>query len=256
MDLAGRVVVVTGGASGIGRAMASRFVEEGASVAVADIDEMLLSEVGAALGVRAFPTDVSVETQVEALVADVEDHLGPIDVFCSNAGIAKPSDPWSSSDEWQRTWDVNVMAHVLAARAVLPGMLDRGRGYLLQTASAAGLTTQLGSATYAVTKHAAIAFAEWLAITYGERGIRVSVLAPQAVRTAMTDGIEDSPLGVAAVDGMLEPDVVADLVVETMRSERFLCLPHPEVETYFRRKAADYDRWIAGMQRLQHQFFD
>lgn len=256
MDLAGRVVVVTGGASGIGRAMASRFVEEGASVAVADIDEMLLSEVGAALGVRAFPTDVSVETQVEALVADVEDHLGPIDVFCSNAGIAKPSDPWSSSAEWLRTWDVNVMAHVLAARAVLPGMLDRGRGYLLQTASAAGLTTQLGSATYAVTKHAAIAFAEWLAITYGERGIRVSVLAPQAVRTAMTDGIEDSPLGVAAVDGMLEPDVVADLVVETMRSERFLCLPHPEVETYFRRKAADYDRWIAGMQRLQHQFFD
>ena len=197
MDLAGRVVVVTGGASGIGRAMASRFIEEGASVAIADIDELLLSEVGAALGVRAIPTDVSVERQVEALVADVEDHLGPIDVFCSNAGIAKPSDPWSSSDEWQRTWDVNVMAHVLAARAVLPGMLDRGRGYLLQTASAAGLTTQLGSATYAVTKHAAIAFAEWLAITYGERGIRVSVLAPQAVRTAMTDGIEDSPLGVA-----------------------------------------------------------
>jgi NAD(P)-dependent dehydrogenase (short-subunit alcohol dehydrogenase family) len=170
-------------------------------------------------------------------------------LFCSNAGIAEDGGDGASDDAWRRSWDVNVMAHVFAARAVLPGMLERERGYLLQTVSAAGLLTQIGSAPYAVTKHAALAFAEWLAMTYGDRGITVSALCPQGVRTPMLEAAES---GVAALlrETALEPEQVAEEVVRGLESERFLILPHPEVAEYFRRKAADYDRWLRGMRRL------
>ena len=178
--------------------------------------------------------------------------FGHIDLFCSNAGIFTMGGEEVDNDAWDRIWDINVMAHIFAARAVLPGMLARGEGYLLNTASAAGLLSQIGSAPYAVTKHAAVGFAEWLSITYGNRGIKVSVLCPQAVRTQMTANTRGG--GVAGVDGMLEPEVLAQTVMETLEEERFLCLPHPQVLTYMQRKAADYDRWLGGMRRLQDQY--
>jgi NAD(P)-dependent dehydrogenase (short-subunit alcohol dehydrogenase family) len=198
--------------------------------------------------------EVTKEADVRALVDAAEDRFGPIDLFCSNAGIVAPASEQSSDREWERTIAVNVMAHVYAARALVPRMIERGGGYLLNTASAAGLLTQIGSATYSVTKHAALAFAEWLAITYGEKGVKVSVLAPQAVDTAMTAGIPGG--GVAGVDGMLQPEQVADAVIAGLATEEFLILPHPEVLEYFRRKGSDYDRWIRGMQRLQGRFGD
>jgi NAD(P)-dependent dehydrogenase (short-subunit alcohol dehydrogenase family) len=256
MRIEGKSVVVTGAASGIGAALARRFAAEGArGVVVADVQEEPLAEVAREIGDGlAVPCDVTDEGQIRALVERAEERFGPIDLFCSNAGIVVPGGADASDDTWRRSIDVNVMAHVYAARAVVPRMIDQGGGYLLQTASAAGLLTQIGSAPYSVTKHAALALAEWLAITFGDKGIKVSVLAPQAVRTAMTMGIPDG--GVAGVDGMLEPDTVADAVVRGLASEAFLILPHPEVLEYFRRKASDYDRWIAGMQRLQARFGD
>ncbi len=253
MELDGKVVAITGAGSGLGREMARRFQREGARVALADIEAATLEDVAAELGAPAQVVDVAREADIEAFVTETEAQLGPIDLFCSNAGIAIEGDPWTSDEEWDRIWAVNVKSHIYAARHVLPGMLERGSGYLLQTASAAGLATQLGSAPYAVTKHAVVAFAEWLAITYGERGIRVTVLAPQAVRTRMTEGIQGSALSVAAVDGMIEPEEAIDVVVAALEEERFLALPHPEVLTYLQRKAGDYDRWIRGMQRLQRE---
>ncbi|HEX9645043.1 MAG TPA: SDR family oxidoreductase [Acidimicrobiia bacterium] len=253
MELAGRHAVVTGGASGIGAALVRRFAAAGAKVTVGDIDGAGAAAVAAEVDGVAAEVDVADEAQNRALVAAGEARFGPVDVFCANAGIAIAGDPFTDDASWDRMWSVNVRSHLYAVRAVLPGMLERAGGYLVHTASAAGLLTQLGSAPYAVTKHAVVALAEWLAITYGPRGIRVSVLAPQAVRTAMTAGIEsgDSPLAVAGVDGMLEPEEVADAVVAAMAYERFLILPHPQVAEYVRRKAEDPDRWIAGMQRLQ-----
>ena len=198
------------------------------------------------------PCDVTDEAEIRALIDAAEARFGPIDLFCSNAGIVLPGGESSPDRDWERSIGVNVLAHVYAARVLVPRMIDRGGGYLLNTASAAGLLTQIGSATYSVTKHAALAFAEWLAITYGEQGVKVSVLAPQAVNTAMTAGIEGG--GVAGVDGMIEPEQVADAVVAGLGAESFLILPHPEVLEYFRRKGSDYDRWIRGMQRLQARF--
>lgn len=260
MNLAGKTVVVTGGASGIGRALARRFAAEQArAVVIADRDgdgaravaEELTRRHGAALRAVAERVDVAVEAEIAGLVERSERDVGPIDLFCSNAGIVFEGGVETPDADWQRMWSIHVMAHVYAARALVPRMLARG-GYLLHTASAAGLLSQVGSAPYAVTKHGAVALAEWLAITYGARGLKVSVLCPQAVRTAMLAGTEEG--GVAGIDGVLEPEQVAEVVIEGLAEERFLILPHPRVLEYLRRKAADYDRWIRGMQRLQERF--
>jgi NAD(P)-dependent dehydrogenase (short-subunit alcohol dehydrogenase family) len=252
MKVDGRHVVVTGGANGIGAAMARRFASDGARVVVADLDEEQLMSVAAETGGLGVPTDVRHEHQIAALVTAAEDRYGPIDLFCSNAGIAVLGGEDLSDAVWERSFSVNLLSHIYAARILVPRMRARGEGYLLNTASAAGLLTQIGSAPYSVTKHGVVAFAEWLSITYGGEGLKVSVLCPQAVRTNMTAGTEEG--GVAGVDGMLEPEAVADAVVEGLEAERFLILPHPVVADYFRRKADDYDRWIRGMRRLQARY--
>ena len=252
MQIDNKVAVVTGGASGIGKAMATRFLREGAeAVLIADVHPDL-EAVAEELSVPALRTDVANEGQVKALISKAETDFGRIDLLCNNAGIGVGGGPETPNEDWQRIWEINVMAHVYATRAALPDMLKRGDGYILNTASAAGLLTQVGSAPYAVTKHAAVAYAEWLAVTYGDRGIKVSALCPQAVRTAMTENTENG--GVAGLDGMMEPEELCDSVIETLAEERFLVLPHPEVLTYMQRKTADYDRWISGMRRLQAQF--
>ena len=255
MQLSDKVIVVTGGAGGIGAALCRRFAAEGArGVVVADRDADGARRVAAEIGGLAVAADVAVEADVVRLVERATADFGPIDLFCSNAGIATDGGVERPDAEWQRIWDVNVMAHVYAARAVLPGMLARGEGYLLQTASAAGLLTQIGSAPYAVTKHAAVALAEWLAITYGDAGIKVSCLCPLGVETEM---LRRAPGGIgdhAPRRRAMTPEAVADAVVAGLAEERFLILPHPEVAEYFRRKADDYDRWLRGMRRLQEKF--
>jgi NAD(P)-dependent dehydrogenase (short-subunit alcohol dehydrogenase family) len=257
MRVEDKVVVVTGGASGIGKGLCLRFHQEGArGIAVADINEAGAREVAQQVGGLAMRCDVAVESDVVALVEETGRRFGPIDLFCSNAGIAVPDAPGgmatsAPNQDWQRIWEVNVMAHVYAARAVLPGMIERGGGYLLITSSAAGLLSQIGSAPYSVTKHAAIGFAESLAITHGDQGIRVSVLCPQGVATPMTAGQGDTP---QAGDGMLQPSDVAETVVRDLNEERFLMLPHPQVLTYLQRKTSDYDRWLNGMRRFRRKF--
>lgn len=252
MKLADRIIVVTGAASGIGEAMAHRFKAEGAKLIVcADLNAEGVERVAAAVGGTAIPTDVSKENDIKRLIDTVENDHGPIDLFCSNAGIGIPGGADVGNDGWQTIWDINVMAHVWAARHLIPKMIERGGGYLLNTASAAGLLSQIGSAPYAVTKHAAVGLAEWLALTHGDDGIKVSVLCPQAVRTAMTAGNEG---GVASIDGMMEPAEVAEACVQTIEAENFLVLPHPEVLEYMRNKTSDYDRWIGGMRKLNRQF--
>ena len=253
MNVRDCVCVVTGGASGIGRALGQRFAADGArAVVLVDRDERV-RDVAIAIGGQALVADVGIAADVEGVVQQVLSTHGAIDLFCSNAGIGGGSGGLDTADEdWQRVWQVNVMAHVYAARAVLPSMLDAGRGYLLQTASAAGLLTQIGSAPYAVTKHGAVAFAEWLAVTYGDRGIKVSCLCPQGVRTPMLAGASGAVRDL--LDGhALEPDAVAEAVVQGLDDERFLILPHPEVAEYYRRKATDPDRWLRGMRRLQRE---
>jgi NAD(P)-dependent dehydrogenase (short-subunit alcohol dehydrogenase family) len=261
MEVAGKVVVVTGGASGIGRALARRFAHDGArGVAVVDLDgpgaEAVAAEIGGgAVGVRA---DVARQEDVDALIGAAREAFGPVDLFCANAGVGAGTDLDTADDVWDMAFDVNVRAHILAARRLVPEWVERGEGYFLTTASAAGLLTQIGSAPYSVTKHAAVAFAEWLSVTYGDRGVRVSCLCPMGVNTGMLQaGMAlkgDEGLGtrvVAAAGDVLEPEDVADAVVDALREERFLVLPHPEVLEFFRRKGADYDRWLAGMRRLQ-----
>jgi NAD(P)-dependent dehydrogenase (short-subunit alcohol dehydrogenase family) len=260
MELRDRVAVVTGGASGIGRALAWRLAEEGVrGVVVADLDAPGAQAVATEIGARAvgLGCDVADEEQVIALVARAEEAFGPVDLFCANAGVAVGTDLDTPEEVWELALGVNVRAHVHAAKALLPGWLERGEGYFLTTASAAGLLTQIGSAPYAVTKHAAVAFAEWLSVTYGASGIRVSCLCPMGVNTAMLNAGVDGEDGVTAGDvvraagGVVEPEQVADDVVAALREERFLVLPHPEVLTFFQRKGSDYDRWLAGMRRLQ-----
>lgn len=255
MEIRDKVVAVTGAAGGIGRALALRFASEGArAIAVIDRDGEGAARVASEIGERAtvLRVDVASSREVEEAVDRIERELGPIDLFCSNAGILVMGGSEVPDADWDRIWQVNLMAHVHAARALVPRMLARGGGYLLNTASAAGLLTQIGSAPYAVTKHAAVSFAEWLSITHGARGLKVSVLCPQAVRTAMIAGSDEG--GVAGVDGVLEPEQVASAVVEGLADERFLILPHPDVLDYLRRKTGDYDRWLRGMRRLQARF--
>lgn len=252
MELSGKVIVVTGAASGIGKALAERFAREGAAhVACADRDGPGVEAVAKAVGGSAHRVDVSKEADIAALIERVEAEAGPIDLFVSNAGIGIGGGAEVADADWQRIWDINVMAHVWAARHLVPRMSARGGGYLLNTASAAGLLSQIGSAPYAVTKHAAVGLAEWLAITHGDAGIKVSVLCPQAVRTAMTAG---NPDGVASIDGMMEPDDVAEAVVRGLAAEEFLILPHASVVNYMRKKTADYGRWIGGMRKLNRAY--
>lgn len=252
MQVEGRIVVVTGAASGIGKALAERFHKEGAKLVVcADLDGPGAEATAASVDGLAVTTDVAREDDIAALIEQVETDHGPIDLFCSNAGIGIGGGAEVSDEKWDLIWKINVMAHVWAARHLIPRMIERGGGYLLNTASAAGLLSQVGSAPYAVTKHAAVGLAEWLALTHGDDGIKVSVLCPQAVRTKMTANNED---GVASINGMMAPEEVAEACVRALDAETFLVLPHEEVVTYMQNKTRDYDRWIGGMRKLNRLY--
>jgi NAD(P)-dependent dehydrogenase (short-subunit alcohol dehydrogenase family) len=251
MDVRDRIVVVTGGGGGIGGALCRRFAADGARhVVVSDIDAESAKTVAAEIGGTAVPADVTVESQVARLVRGTLEVYGRIDIYCSNAGIAFGGGPEASDKAWQQSWDVHVMAHVYAARALLPGMRERGEGYIVGTISAAALLNHILAAPYAVTKAAGLSFFEWLAIAYHDEGIRVSALCPQGVRTAMLAQEGERNFLTA---GALAPEDVAGRVVEAIREERFLILPHPEVAEFFRRKSADYDRWLKGMRRLREK---
>ena len=254
MDLNGRNVVVTGGAKGIGYALAEAFLGAGAAaVTIADLDgdevDVAVDRLGA--GATGATVDVSDTGQLTGLVGAAEDRSGPIDLFVSNAGVGTTAGLEADDALWDRTWQVNVMAHVHAAQAVIPSMVARGEGYLLSTASAAGLLTQLGDLPYSVTKHAAVAVAEWLAITYGDHGIKVSCLCPQYVRTDMVAAAVGTPVEQLSAAGLIEPADVADSVLAGLATEQFLILPHPEIAEFYRRRATDTDRWLSGMRRLQ-----
>ncbi len=254
MDLQDKVIVVTGGGSGIGAAMVRRFAEEQpAGLVVADIDLDTASSVAEETGGVAVLADVSDPQHNRELIEGTEDRFGPIDLFCANAGIGVVGDEQSEPESWDRMWAVNVMSHVHAARYLVPGWLARGEGYFLATASAAGLLTNLKAAQYSVTKHATVAFAEWLAVTYGDAGVKVSALCPQFVNTPLLDGAK--AFQALGANHTLEANEVADAVVSGLQEERFLILPHPEVETYFQNKANDYDRWLDGMRKLQRMVF-
>ena len=252
MDIKGKIVVVTGAAGGIGRALCGAFANNGAErVVCADIDLEAAEATALKINGIAVKVDVSKPDDVQALIDQTEADVGPIDLFVSNAGILVSGGVETPDSDWQRIWDINVMAHVWAARALVPRMTARGGGYLVNTASAAGLLNQIGAAPYGVTKHAAVGLAEWLAISHADDGIKVSVLCPQAVRTDMVRGLEDH---VASVDGMLEPEDVADACMQAIRDETFLILPHAKVRDYIRLKGDDYERWIKGMTKLNRQF--
>ena len=258
MNVTEKIILVTGAASGIGRGLVERFVREGAThVIAADLDGDGVTEVAGRLERTSARTlDVSDPDAVASLVDSIETSIGPIDLFCSNAGVLPidpdPANAASLPDAaWNRAWQVNVMAHVYAARALVPRMIARKRGYFLQTASAAGLLSQIGSAAYSTTKHAAIGFAESLAITHRDDGIRVSVLCPQAVDTAMIVG---KPKNGADVNGVLSVEAVADAVITGLAAETFLILPHPEVAQHMANKAASYDRWVGGMAKMRRSF--
>jgi len=251
MEVREKVIVVTGGARGIGRALCRRFALEGArAIVAADIHEAGAKAVAEEVQGRAVICDVRKEDDIVRLVRFAEETFGTVDIFCSNAGILVAGGVEVSDQDWRRIWEINVLSHVYAARAVIPGMIERGGGVFMITASAAGLLSQIGSAPYSVTKHAAVGLAENLDITYAEQGIKVFALCPQAVSTEMTR----NGGGVAAVDGMMPPEQLADTVIEGFKREEFLILPHPEVKTYMQRKTADYDRWLKGMRRLQARF--
>jgi NAD(P)-dependent dehydrogenase (short-subunit alcohol dehydrogenase family) len=248
------VVVVTGGGSGIGAALARRFAEEKPrGLVVADLDLASAESVASAIGATGLHVDVADPGSNDRLIDETEDRFGPVDLFCANAGIGFAGDEQTAPERWDFMWQVNLMSHVHAARRLVPGWLVRGEGYFLSTASAAGLLTNLKAAQYSVTKHAAVSFAEWLAITYGDQGIKVSCLCPMGVKTPLLDSADEFH---ALLDPLaLEPDEVAEAVVVGLAEERFLILPHSDVETYFQNKANDYDRWIGGMRKLQRTVF-
>jgi NAD(P)-dependent dehydrogenase (short-subunit alcohol dehydrogenase family) len=255
MELRDSHVVVTGAAGGIGSAVARRFAAEGArAVVVADVDEAGARKVADEIGHDAAQVDVRQQDSIKALVDRATETNGPIDLFFSNAGVAGPAGgPEGDDDAWQATWEINTMAHVWAARAVLPGMIERGEGYLVSTASAAGLLTQVDALAYSATKHAAVAVAEWLAINYRDAGIRVSCVCPQAVRTPMLDVAAEGSAGMRSMQAggaILEPEDVAEAIVQGIREERFLILPHPEVARYMQHKANDPDRWLERMRQF------
>jgi NAD(P)-dependent dehydrogenase (short-subunit alcohol dehydrogenase family) len=250
MELEGHGVVVTGAGRGIGAALARRFAQEGARVVVNDLDADAAAEVAADIDGHAVPGDAAGGHGATRLVAQASDLLGSIDLFCANAGVAVSGGPDAPEDAWARSWEINVMGHVRAARALLPDWLARGHGHFIATVSAAGLLSQIGSAPYAVTKHGALAFAEWMAITYGDRGITVQALCPQGVRTDLLTRADQR------IRALLEPSAisaeqVADAVLEALADGRFLILPHAEVGDYTVQRAEDPDRWLAGMRRLQ-----
>lgn len=263
-----RLAVVTGGGHGIGRAICRRLHRDNIAVAVADLDKDAAQTVASEIGGRAWQVDVGDERQVADMIDAVEQAMGPIDLFVSNAGVGYGDDSSGAAsaaggineidDRWEACWRVNVMAHVYAARALVPRMVGRGGGYFVNIASAAGLLSQVGDAAYSATKHAAVGFAESLAITHGDEGIHVSVVCPQAVATRMI-GIEDDSDSVEGgflgndVDGILQPEAVADAIVDGLSEKRFMILPHPSVKTYFGRKAGDYDRWIGGMRKFRRR---
>lgn len=259
MTLDGTTCIVTGAARGIGFALADRFLAEGATgVAIADLDPADGAAAAARLAERHgdrvldHAADVSDQAEVEALVARTEERFGPVGLFAANAGVGTAMGLEADDATWDRTWKVNVMAHVVAARVVVPAMVERGGGTFLTTASAAGLLSQIGDAAYSVTKHGAVAFAEWLSITYGDQGLRVHCLCPQGVNTDMIRGGADtSAVSTVAMQGVIEPEEVARAVVAAMDDGHFLVLPHPEVATYAQRRTGDPDRWLKGMRRLQ-----
>ncbi|WP_417620897.1 SDR family NAD(P)-dependent oxidoreductase [Parasphingorhabdus sp.] len=254
MDLKDKIIVITGGASGIGAAMARRFAAEGAKkIICADRDLVGAQAVADEIGGVAIKTDVSLAEDIRNLIETVESDIGPIDLFVSNAGIITSGGVEVDDAVWQNFWEINVLSHIQAARILVPKMLARGGGYLLNTASAAGLLAQIGSAPYSVTKHAAVSFAEWLAITHGAEGLKVSVLCPQGVDTPMIAGVDTATV---AKDGIMSAERVVDICVEAIGDERFLILPHSEVSEYVRQKGADPERWISGMQRWQAMLAD
>ncbi|MGA3117883.1 MAG: SDR family oxidoreductase [Syntrophobacteraceae bacterium] len=253
MKIRDKVAVVTGGASGIGRGLCRRFAAEGAKgIVVSDYNGEGAAKVAEEIGGLAVTTDVGKEADVKKLVEIATSHYGPIDLFCSNAGISVLGGAEAPDSDWQRCWDVHVMAHVYAARAVLPSMIERGGGYLLQTGSAGGLLTTLGAAPYAISKHASVAFAEWLSITHARQGIKVSCLCPLGVRTGMLSE-ETEGVGKILMQTALSPEEVAEYVIEGLEKEEFLILPHIEVINYFRNKAGNYERWLRHMRREQEQ---
>jgi NAD(P)-dependent dehydrogenase (short-subunit alcohol dehydrogenase family) len=260
------LAVVTGGGHGIGRALCRRLARDGAKVVVVDIEGVAADTVAAEIGGVARQLNVGDEAAMTSLVNDVETNIGPIDMFISNAGVGFGDGRSGATsaeggmnpidDRWSVSWNVNVMAQVYAARAVIPGMLERGRGYIINVASAAGLLSQIGDAAYSATKHASVGFTESLAINYGDDGIRVSVVCPQAVATRMIGMADDSNattggFGGNEVDGILKAEEVADIVIDQALEGRFLILTHPQVTTYIQRKTGDYDRWIAGMRKFR-----
>ena len=252
MELKDKIVVVTGAANGIGRAMAVRFAKENAKAVIcADLDENGANETARQINGIGKKLDVSDPNAIADLIEQTENDIGPIDLFCSNAGILMAGGVEVPDDQWQKIWDVNLMSHVWAARYLVPRMAARGGGYLLNTSSAAGLLNQVGSAPYGVTKHAAVGLAEWIAMSYGDQGIKVSLLCPQAVSTEMIRGFEEH---VASIDGVIKPEDVAEACVQGIRDEQFLILPHPKVSTYIKNKAENYERWIGGMRKLNRQF--
>ncbi|MEE2744763.1 MAG: SDR family oxidoreductase [Bdellovibrionota bacterium] len=251
MKIEGKRVIITGAASGIGKALAHAFFEKGASIVLGDLNEKGVMETAKGVQGKGKKIDVSKEDEIKSLIDLANEEYGGVDIFCSNAGVLGEFGLLEITQEsWLETLSINTMSHVYAAKHCLPQMLERGSGYLMITSSAAGLLTQIGAAPYSVSKHAALGFAEWVAITYGEKGIGVSCLCPQAVKTAMTE----KGAGVAGVDGMIEAEDCALKVIEGIEEEKFLITPHPEVLEYIKRKTSDYDRWIKGMQRLQNQY--
>ena len=253
MEISGKVVVITGAASGIGRALAAKIAKCNASIVVlADVDGEGVQEAAKqVVNSTSIQCDATNEKQIIKLIDGIEADFGPIDIFCSNAGVAIMGDENSEDHVWQTNWDLHVMAHVYAARRLAKRMTERGTGCIIITASAAGLLSHVQSATYSVSKHAAVAFGEWLSIQYGDKGLQVSVLCPQAVRTPM---LADRMGGVASVDGVLEPEDVADSVIDGIAENRFLILPHQSVEGYLQRKTKNYDRWLQGMRKLRGSY--